>query len=165
MSDVPSLFYDQADIAVEGKVESRSVASKIILLSLTTGLVVAFGAIAYFGIGPMLVKPYEPPVQSNAPDVSDVLGLHNSQQGSGITAVTNEQVKQLLLKRLATEVEIADNEEIAVMVIEKVPQHDSGSLFAQAAPNDVLFILKQNKSAYLYRPAEDKIIATGSVSL
>lgn len=165
MSELPGLFHDYSASEFDAPEESRSSGSKLFVGIIVVGLVAAMGAIAYYGVGPMLVKPYVPPVQSNAPDVAEVLGLGSSQSSSGITAITDEQTKQQLLQRLVAEVNVAEGEQVSVLLIEKVPQHTSDSLFAKAAEGDVLFVLMQTGSAYLYRPSEDKIVASGMASV
>ena len=165
MSELSGLFHDYSANEFDVQEESRSVGPKLFVGIIVAGLVVAIGAIAYFGVGPMLVKPYAPPVQSNAPDVAAVLGLGSSQSSSGITTITNEQTKQQLLQRLAAEVNIPEGEQVSVLLVEKVPQHTADSLFAKAAEGDVLLVLMQTGSAYLYRPSEDKIVASGTASV
>ena len=162
MSDLPGLFPEYSHNDYSSDEESNSSVAKVIVGVIVAGLVGAMGAIAYFGVGPMLVKPYTPPVQSNAPDVAEVLGVGSNNQGAGITAVADEEAKQQLLQRLSAEVSIPDGEQVSVLYVEQVPQHDADSLFAQAAQGDVLFVLMGSGSAYLYRPSEDKIVANGS---
>ena len=72
-----------------------------------------------------------------------------------------KKIKQQLLQRLVSQVEIAEGANVTMLLIERVPQHTPDSLFAKANPGDVLFVVAESNSAYLYRPSEDKVIASG----
>ena len=87
MSEIPDLFNEPAIPQHSEEVgESKSSGSKSsawIIGLISLGLVGSAGVTAYYGLGPMLAKPYQPPVNSQAPDIATVLGIGDAQLPQG----------------------------------------------------------------------------------
>ncbi len=162
---MPGLFNEYAENQLNEPSESQSGFLKFVVGVLVVGLIIAGGVIAYFGVGPMLVKPYTPPIQSNAPDVTDVLGLNSNQQSSELQRIEDQQEEQQLIQSLAAQTTLPSQEPVAAFLIKQVPQHAPESLFSNAAQGDILFVLTRTGKTYLYRPSTDEIIASGTAKI
>lgn len=135
-----------------------------IIGGLVVGVAVAVGAIAYFGLGPMLVRPALPQVASSAPDAAEVLGLNQSTaSASALSEAISPEDKEALLQQIGQLVP-SINEVPKVYAVLDVTKLRDNQFFAKAQNMDVIFIFEQSGHALLYRPQEQKIIEQGSVT-
>ena len=166
MSEIPDLFNEPAIPQHSEEVgESKSSGSKSsawIIGLISLGLVGSAGVTAYYGLGPMLAKPYQPPVNSQAPDIATVLGIGDAQLPQGLEDSYSQEQKQQLLESVNQVANLPQSEtQVAILrVIQNAPP--SLPLLKNAQINDAAFIFTEARQAFLYRPSTQELVAADS---
>lgn len=147
----------------EEKSELSSKGSALAFTGMFVALAGAIGVISYFGIGPMLAPPPDEIAYSSAPDVTEVMGLSDQQPLLDVNLSTEQ--KQAYLDQLSQLTQLPQSEKIEVLQLVEAPVASMGQFFAEAVAGDVLVMFQDAQQAYLLRPDDNKIIASGSVGV